>query len=246
MWRLSEVTSWMKQKVQNNELYATDWTNSPANVWARLSLLNCRGTWPALNLSCWQESCSIFISTCTWGSQTWTLPLGALQIFDLFGFFLFRFHPERVCNRRSKVKGSLKLEDFFLHTRTYIYVETYIRIYMSHLVRFHFPLNSSCLSMVYFSHTPHTQINFSKPKSAPRMTGGSALSRRVASTFLFILQANLTVSAVEWTLRNSRSWCSHNNLLISNWCCRGFLPERPAHLFLPKHRRHCGCGVCWQ
>lgn len=75
MWRLSEVTSWMKQRVQNNEHYATDWTNSPANVWAPLSLLNCRGTWPALNPSCWQESCSIFISTCTRGSQTWTLPL---------------------------------------------------------------------------------------------------------------------------------------------------------------------------
>lgn len=70
----------------------TDWARCPANLRAPFYLVNYRGTWPALNLSCWQESCtSWLVAFLYWLAheewQTWTLPLETLQTQVCVPFF---------------------------------------------------------------------------------------------------------------------------------------------------------------
>lgn len=65
------------------------------------------GTLPALNLSCWQECCSIFILTCTWGMTNlnftfWNPPNPSLCSFL---YLLFLFYPEQFYDHRLTVRG---------------------------------------------------------------------------------------------------------------------------------------------
>lgn len=79
------------------------------------------GAWSALNLSCWQESCTswlvafFYIDLHMRNDKLELYPSKPSKPKSLFPFFctLFRFIPERVCGCRWNVKGNVKLETLF-------------------------------------------------------------------------------------------------------------------------------------
>lgn len=130
-----------------------------------------QGTWPALNLSCWQEccmSCSIFLYWLAheeW--QTWTLPLKPSIPQSLFIFvFLVPFQPWT--SMRSVLtdtmwgmwKGDTWNFFFFFFERKWFCVsklsKATVHECVSHLIHFLFYLISICLfSMVHFLRVSH-------------------------------------------------------------------------------------------